>query len=206
MWMERQGLSQAVVRAIDHGSAVIGICGGYQMLGKTLLDPDRIESDIGAADGLGLLPLITTFAGTKETHRVEATVRQEASAPGHLMSGAVGEPVIGYEIHMGQTSGEGVIPAFNVVDRADAAVTSATAFDGALDANGRVMGTYIHGLFHNAGVRRAILGELARRKGVGLPEGVDVTRDREYDRLADWVRDSLRMDLIYDMVGMTPAL
>ena len=206
MWMEQQGLSQAVVDATESGSSIMGICGGYQMLGKTLLDPDRIESDIGAADGLGLLPLVTTFAGTKETHRVEATVRQEASTRGHLMSGADGETVVGYEIHMGRTSGEGIIPAFNLVDRADAAITPETAFDGALAANGRVMGTYIHGLFHNAGVRRAILRELARRKGVGLPEGVDVARDREYDRLADWVRDSLRMDLVYDMAGLTPAL
>ena len=206
MWMEQQGLSQAVLGAIDHGSSVIGICGGYQMLGQTLLDPDLIESAIGEAHGLGLLPLVTTFTGTKETHRVEATVRQEASTHGHLMSGAVGETVVGYEIHMGRTSGESVIPPFAVVDRADAAITPETALDGALDANGRVMGTYIHGLFHNAGVRRAILGELARRRGVRLPAGVDVARDREYDRLADWVRDSLRMDSVYEMLGLTPAL
>ena len=204
MWMERQGLSDAVTTAFTRGSAIIGICGGYQMLGRTLLDPDRIESTIGAADGLGLLPLVTTFAGTKETHRVQATVRDEASASGGLLSGAAGETVVGYEIHMGRTVGEGIVPPFAVFDRADAAVTPETALDGALDTSGRVLGTYIHGLFHNAGVRRALLHELARRKGVTLPEGVDVARDREYDRLADWVRSSLRMELVYDMIGMTP--
>ena len=201
LWMERQGLSQAVASAHRRGSAIVGICGGYQMLGDTLYDPDGIESSIGQADGLGLLPLSTTFAGSKETHRVQATVRSEASANGRLLSGAAGESVVGYEIHMGRTVGEGFIPAFAVNDRADAPVTAATALDGALDESGRVMGTYIHGLFHNAGVRRAMLGELARRKGVSLPDGVDVARDREYDRLADWVRSSLRMDLVYDMVG-----
>ena len=175
------------------------------MLGNTLYDPDGIESTIGQADGLGLLPLSTTFAGSKETHRVQATVRSEASANGGLLSGAAGESVVGYEIHMGRTVGEGFIPAFAVNDRADAPVTAATALDGALDESGRVMGTYIHGLFHNAGVRRAMLGELARRKGVTLPDGVDVARDREYDRLADWVRGSMRMDLVYDMVGVSPS-
>ena len=99
----------------------------------------------------------------------------------------------------------GSFPAFAVNDRADAPVMAATALDGALDASGRVMGTYIHGLFHNAGVRRAMLGELARRKGVTLPDGVDVARDREYDRLADWVRGSLRMDLVYEMTGVSPS-
>ena len=205
LWMERQGLSQAVASAHQRGAAIVGICGGYQMLGDTLYDPDGIESTIGQADGLGLLPLSTTFAGSKETHRVQATVRPEASANGGLLSGAAGESVVGYEIHMGRTVGEGFIPVFAVNDRADAPVTAATALDGALDESGRVMGTYIHGLFHNAGVRRAMLGELARRKGVTLPDGVDVARDREYDRLADWVRSSLRMDLVYDMVGVSPS-
>ena len=206
LWMERQGLSPAVIAAFDHGAAVIGICGGYQMLGKTLLDPDGVESAVGGADGLGLLPLVTTFAGTKETHRVQATVRAEAAAPGGLLSGAAGEPVVGYEIHMGRTAGEGVIPPFAVFDRADAPVTPETGWDGALETTGRAMGTYIHGLFHNAGVRRALLQELARRKGVTLPAGVNVSRDREYDRLADWVRSSLRMELVYDMIDFSPAL
>ena len=204
VWMERQGLSDAVIRAFNRGSAIIGICGGYQMLGRTLLDPDRIESSIGAADGLGLLPLVTTFAGTKETHRVQATVRDEAAAAGGLLSGAAGATVVGYEIHMGRTAGEGIVPPFAVFDRADATVTPATALDGALETGGRVLGTYIHGLFHNARVRRALLQELARRKGVTLPDGVDVAREREYDRLADWVRSSLRMELVYDMIGLTP--
>ena len=205
LWMADQGLSDALLSAHEGGAAIVGICGGYQMLGESLYDPEGIESSIGRADGLGLLPLATTFAGTKETHRVQAAVRAEAGARPGLLAGAAGESVIGYEIHMGRTAGEGIIPPFSVSDRADAPVTPATALDGALDTSGRVLGTYIHGLFHNAGVRRAMLAELARRKGVTLPEGVDVARDREYDRLADWVRSSLRMDLVYDMTGVSPA-
>ena len=206
LWMERQGLTAAIADAYGQGAAIIGICGGYQMLGRKLYDPDGVESTVPAADGLGLLPLTTTFAGTKETHRVQAAVRSEAANAGALLAGVGGASVSGYEIHMGRTVGEGVIPAFAVSDRADAAVTAATAFDGAVDASGRVLGTYIHGLFHNAGVRQGILRELARRKGVTLPAaGAEVARDREYDRLADWVRSSLRMPLVYEMAGLTPA-
>ena len=205
LWMEQQHLSSAVANAYARGAAVVGICGGYQMLGETILDPDHVESSVGYAIGLGLLPLTTTFAGSKETHRVRATVRGEAAAPGALLSGAVDQDVVGYEIHMGRTVGEGILPAFTVHDRADAPVTATTALDGATDANGRALGTYIHGLFHNAGVRQALLRELARRKGVTLPEGADVARDREYDRLADWVRDSIRMDLVYSMANLDPT-
>ena len=207
LWMERQNLTAAVADAFRQGAAVIGICGGYQMLGRQLYDPDGVESAVPSAAGLGLLPLTTTFAGTKETHRIRAVVRPEAAGAGALLAGAAGAAVSGYEIHMGRTVGEGIIPPFAVNDRADAAVTAETAGDGAVDASGRALGTYIHGLFHNAGVRRSILQELARRKGVALPPpGAAVTRDREYDRLADWVRSSLRMPLVYDMTGLTPAL
>ncbi|CAI7989448.1 Cobyric acid synthase [Geodia barretti] len=205
LWMDQQGLSRAVTDAFADGSAVIGICGGYQMLGNTILDPDRVESSVGAADGLGLLPLVTTFAGTKETHRVRATVHPDAAMPGSLFSGSANEEVVGYEIHMGRTTGEGVAPAFTVLDRADAHVNPDNALDGAMDSTGRAMGTYIHGLFHNAGVRQALLNELARRKGVTMLPGSDVGRDREYDKLADWVRNSLNMDLVYGMLDYSPS-
>ncbi len=205
LWMERQGLTRAIADAHGGGAAVMGICGGYQMLGNAIYDPEHVESSVGMAQGLGMLPLTTTFVGSKETHRVRATVRGEAAGAGSLLAGAGGRDVSGYEIHMGRTVAEGVIPAFAVVDRADAPVTAESAWDGAINAGGDVLGTYIHGLLHNAEVRQALLGELARRKGVALPEGGDVARDREYDRLADWVRGSLRMGLVYEMAGLTPA-
>ena len=104
---------------------------------------------------------------------------------------------------MGRTTGEGVILPFRINDRSDVQVTASTAYDGAMDGSGRVLGTYIHGLFHNGELRRAMLQELARRKGVTLPlaaqEGVI---DTEFDKLADWVRGSLDMDLIYAMTGL----
>ena len=199
-WMNQQGLSQAVKELHAGGAAVIGVCGGYQMLGTKVSDPEHIESSITELDGLGLLDLTTVFEGTKETHRIKGRV---VAATG-LLAGASGMSVSGYEIHMGRTVGEGISPPFRIEDRADVPVDGAGELDGALDASGSVMGTYIHGLFHNGELRTAILNELARRKGVSLP-GVtnELDLDREYDKLADWVRSSLDMDLVYRMSGLS---
>ena len=199
-WMNERGLSEAVKSLHANGTAVIGICGGYQMLGTKVSDPEHVESSIPELDGLGLLPLSTVFQGSKETHRISGKVIEATG----LLAGASGLPFIGYEIHMGRTTGEGVAPPFRVEDRADAPVTEANALEGALDSSGSVMGTYIHGLFQNIGLRNAILKELARRKGVLLPEGgVESDLDGEFDKLADWVRTSIDMDLVYRMTGLS---
>jgi len=200
-WMEERGLTQGIRALHQDGAAIIGICGGYQMLGAKLYDPERVESSRTEMDGLGLLPVTTVFAGTKETHRIKGRVTGDCG----LLAGAKGTPIVGYEIHMGHTTGEGVDIPFSIDNRADVPVTSGTAFDGSIDSSGRVLGTYIHGLFQNIGLRRAVLQELARHKGVNLDLGVeDLATDQEYDKLADWVRGSLNMDLIYQMTGLMP--
>jgi len=198
-WMEHRGLRDAILAAHENGTAVIGVCGGYQMLGTRLYDPDRVESSRTEMQGLGLLPLTTVFTGSKETHRIRGEVLQGSG----LLAGARGLPIQGYEIHMGRTRGDGVGPAFRIDDRSDVAVDEGTAIDGALDASGWVLGTYIHGLFHNGGFRRALLQALARRKGADLSLAPgDLALDQEYDKLADWVRASLKMDLVYEMAGL----
>ena len=198
-WMETQGLSGAVRHLHSQGAAVVGICGGYQMLGEKLYDPDQIESSRLEMDGLGLLPMTTVFAGSKETHRIRGKVVDGRG----LLTSAAGQLITGYEIHMGRTTGAGLPAPITIEDRSDVPVTAETSSDGALDPEGRVLGTYIHGLFHNGGLRRAILKELARQKGVALPlESNDLVIDEEYDKLAAWVRASLNMDLIYQMTGL----
>ena len=203
MWLEGQGIGQAIRDRHRAGTAIVGICGGYQMLGTRLYDPEGIESTRPEMDGLGLLPLTTVFAGTKETHRIQGEVAEGSG----LLAGAGGLALSGYEIHMGRTTGEGVGIPFRINDRSDIAVTSATAFDGSMDAAGQVLGTYIHGLFHNGGLRQAMLRELARRKGVALPTLSGLSdMDAEFDKLADWVRSSLQMDAIYRMTGLNRDL
>ena len=105
---------------------------------------------------------------------------------------------------MGRTIGEGISRPFLIEDRADVPVIGNGDLEGALDASGSVMGTYIHGLFHNREFTTEILKELARRKGVSLPDtSSDLDLDREYDKLADWVRSSINMDLIYRVSGLS---
>ena len=199
-WMNDQGLSKAVKKLSASGSAIIGICGGYQILGTKLRDPECIESSIKELDGLGLMNLTTIFEGSKETHRIKGKVAETTG----LLAGAAGVSVSGYEIHMGRTIGEGISPPFLIEDRADAPVFGNGDPEGALDASGSVMGTYIHGLFHNGELRTEILKELARRKGVSLLDtSSDLDLDREYDKLADWVRSSMDMDLIYRVSGLS---
>ena len=199
-WMNERGLTQAVKDLHAGGAAVIGICGGYQMLGMKVSDPEHIESSITELDGLGLLNLTTIFEGSKETHRIKGRVSEATG----VLAGAAGMPVTGYEIHMGRTIGEGFSPPFLIQDRADVPVNGDGDLEGAMDASGSVMGTYIHGLFLNPELRGAMFAELGRRKGVSLP---DVTTennlDREYDKLADWIRSSIDMDLIYQMSGLS---
>ena len=198
-WMEQRGICDAIIAAHRNGTAVIGICGGYQMLGTKITDPDHVESCQSEKPGLGLLALTTAFSGTKETHRIRGEVLQGSG----LLAGARGLPIQGYEIHMGRTHSEGGPTAFRIDDRSDVPVDASTASDGALDSSGWVLGTYIHGLFHNVGLRQALLTALANRKGVRLslaPQGLAL--DQEYDKLADWVRASLNMELVYQMAGL----
>ena len=198
-WMNSQGLTEAIKDFHSSRTPIIGVCGGYQMLGNKLYDPEEIESSILEMDGLGILPMTTLFGGTKETHRIQGEVCGNSG----LLSKAVGESITGYEIHMGQTTGSQVHPVFAVHDRSDVAVTNESSFDGASDADGDVFGTYIHGVFHNGGFRRAVLNELAHRKGVILSlDTRDLAIDQEFDKLAAWVRASLDMELIYKMVGL----
>ena len=193
-WMRETGIADAVTVQRRAGTPVIGICGGYQMLGSRILDPDGVESDVPETQGLGLLPLTTTFAATKTTHQV----RGKVAASKGLLSGCDGGIVTGYEIHMGQTYGEGNAP-FRVTERSGSTTDSP---DGAIDGEGLTLGTYLHGLFHNHSLRHSLLTNLARHKGISLPEGAILDLDAEYDKLAALVRRSVDMGAVYGMVGM----
>ena len=193
-WMRRSGIADAVLERRRGGAPIIGICGGYQMLGERILDPDGVESTDAETAGLGLLPLTTTFASTKTTHQVRGRV---ALARG-LLAGCDGGVISGYEIHMGRTYGDAAAP-FRIIERSGSAADSP---DGALDADGLTLGTYMHGLFHNHSLRRALLMHLARRKNITLPDGAILDLDAEYDKLAALVRRSVDMDAVYAMAGI----
>jgi adenosylcobyric acid synthase len=201
-WLQGAGLAAAIVALRRGGTPVIGICGGFQMLGERILDPDGVESTRTSVDGLGLLPAVTRFDPDKATSQVRGSVAASpAAARLGLLAGAEGAPVSGYEIHMGRTERSGGAPAFEITERAN---RPAEAVDGLSDGDGLTLGTYIHGLFHNDALRHALLGRLAELKGVDLPDHAPAAdAGREYDRLAALAREYLDMDLIYRAVGLS---
>ena len=177
------------------GTPIVGICGGYQMLGDRIVDPEGVESQQVEVRGLALLPVTTVFEREKATHQVVARVVGSVG----LLAGCTGTEIKGYEIHMGRTEGEMAPGAFQITQRSGRASHGP---DGALDSEGRTLGTYLHGLFHNRDLRRGLLVRLAQWKGVSLPpERPDVDADAEYDKLAEFVRQHMDMEMIYRMVA-----
>ena len=195
-WLRARGLDQSILASRRQGRLVIGICGGYQMLGEALLDPDGVESPRAETTGLGLLPTSTTFLSRKSTHQVRGRV---GNANG-ILSGCQGAEITAYEIHMGSTSMAGLSHPFVLTSRSGREVNIS---DGALDYEGLTLGTYLHGLFHNRAVRRSILEFAAAPKGVTLPPaGEDLDPSAEYDKLAALVRERLDMELVYRVTGL----
>ncbi|MFH1169384.1 MAG: cobyric acid synthase [Chloroflexota bacterium] len=192
--LRRSGLAEAVLQQAAAGTPVTGICGGFQMLGRSILDPQRVESEAEGALGLGLLGVVTSFVPHKSTSQVRARV----SAGRGLLAGMEGQEVVGYEIHMGQTGGKEDAGALQVIETPQGA---ADYRDGALNGPGTVMGTYLHGLFHNVGFRQLFLANL--RRHWGLPEkgqGATAAGESPYDRLADAVRRSVDIAAVYEVL------
>ena len=193
-WLLGTGLADAIRGAAANGCPVLGICGGYQMLGEAVHDPDRVESDAPTTPALGLLPVITTFALGKTTVRVRARATRAAGP----FSGAAGGELTGYEIHAGRTSSGSPSP-FAIVERGGLSVNDV---DGAVNATGTVLGTYLHGLFANDALRRELLRSLAVRKGIVVdPRWGSPPPDR-YERFADAVARAVDVPAIAKLAGL----
>jgi adenosylcobyric acid synthase len=196
-WLRATGLADAVQAAAGRGTPVLGICGGYQMLGLALHDPLGVESPLATVAGLGLLPVVTTFESTKTTVRVRARV----AAVNGVLADAAGAEVGAYEIHMGRTEVRAGPRPFVVVERGGWPVADP---DGATSADGLVVGTYLHGLFADGRLRRALLGWLAHGKGVAPDPrwGTSEPPSARYDRLADAVAAAVDVAAIAKLVGL----
>ncbi len=200
LYLKEQGYEAEIRALAAQGVPVVGICGGYQMLGQTVLDPLHTESELTELAGIGLLPVVTTFEAEKLTHQVEAA-QGEQTLLGVSRSLT---PLSGYEIHMGRTEFVGpVFPAFAITRRSGEPVDFA---DGVVSENGLVLGTYIHGIFDNDEFRRSLLDALRLRKGLPALAGQTLTysaqKEAAYDRLADLVRANLDMAAIRRAMGL----
>lgn len=179
-WLRQSGLEAAVQKLVSGSTPILGVCGGYQMLGCTLSDPDCVEEG-GQMQGMGLLPCDTVFSPRKTRTRVQAQVLPEQ------LSGA---RLDGYEIHMGKTT-------------RNAGTAFCTLTDGKEDGTvqGNVFGTYLHGLFDTGDLVEKLANWLLKRKGLE-PQTAHVEshweyKQRQYDILAQAVRENLDMEKIY---------
>jgi adenosylcobyric acid synthase len=183
LWLREQGLEQAIQHLAQAGTVIVGICGGYQMLGRRILDPLGVESALPEVAGLALLSVDTVFEPVKATHQAEARV---LGGPGWLAA-LQNQAVQGYEIHMGSTTSQQ--PWLEISRRNGMHLAVA---DGAVAATGNVWGCYLHGLFANVALRRAWLTSLGWR---GDPEQASASLHVQtvLDTVASHVEASLDM-------------
>ncbi len=185
LWLRQSGLADKIISAIRYplSAGLVGICGGYQMMGNSIRDRLKIESGSGKIEGLGLLPIRTDFKSEKTLSQTKAI---------HISSGL---EVNGYEIHHGKTIVQGRLqPVFKIKDK--------KCFDGAQTNDGRIWGTYLHGVFDSYNFRRNFLNGIRKRKNLpGLPVKEDILNlESEFDKLADLVRKNINLKLLYKIL------
>ncbi|MCG2813523.1 MAG: cobyric acid synthase [Thermodesulfovibrionales bacterium] len=204
MFLKETRLDESIKQAFSKGIQIMGMCGGYQMLGKKIYDPHGIESPHKEVDGIGLLNIETTFEKEKTTCRVEAETRKQFFNSS-LVTCHSSLMLRGYEIHMGASRGDiGLFKVKRLSLNSTFNIQHSTLInDGSI--NGNCWGTYIHGIFENDSFRRGIINSLREQRG--LPP-VDSTikysemKEKAIDNLADIVKQNLDMDFINKVIGL----
>ncbi len=202
LFLKEHGIAESVKRAAEKGVMVIGVCGGYQMLGKKLFDPYGIESVHKEVAGLGLLDIETLFEETKVTSQVEAEMQHGAWSIGHRA--ATDAPLRGYEIHMGRTTGDiGLfrVSRLNSLNGLNGLSSPDAILDGSMKGN--TWGTYIHGIFDNDRFRRDLINSLRTRRGLEpREETVDYSkmRDEALERWTDVLSKHVDVEYIADLI------
>lgn len=189
-WVRESGIGARLRALADAGAPILGICGGFQMLGSSVRDPHGIEGPARTVRGLGLLPVSTTFRAAKQTVLVRGRL-----ANGGTLVPARDLDISGYELHSGDSRADGVAPFATLVRPNGRRVR-----DGAVSADGRVIGTYLHGLFENEVLRETLLATLARRRGITPPAGT-MAADR-YAHLAAWFRAAIDVPQLVGTIGL----
>jgi adenosylcobyric acid synthase len=182
-WIQTSGWARVLSEYVNSGGRVLGICGGYQMMGRAVHDPTGLEGRAGSSEALGLLPIETTLQAPKTTTLTHFSWD--------------GRPGAGYEIHMGRTVRTGGTPLFRVTERNQ---NSCRDEDGCVSADSKIMGTYIHGLFNNPGILKSWLAHIGLNNiDVSHIGGIEA-RDREYDLLAEHFQKHVDVERIVKLV------
>ena len=189
--LRNRKMDAAIIRHARRGGMVMGICGGYQMLGNVLRDPGHSESQVPEAAGLGLLDMEVEFEKEKRTVQATATVECGTGWPEKLS----GTRVDGYEIHTGRNSyGPEAQPWLRIGGETD----------GVMNAQGNVLGTYLHGLFDDGRLFAAAADRIRELRGDAgkeqQPVSMEEFREKEFDRIAAIVRESVDMEAVYRII------
>lgn len=187
--LQDSGIVDQIRQCADQGIRIFGICGGFQLLGKKISDPNHVESELDEIEGLGLLDVETQMQGTKRTTQVQA------EHEGQLLEG--------YEIHMGETEISDQVSPFSRIVLQNGEETS--RYDGAVSLDKRIQGTYLHGVFDNSQWTRDYLNQIRLEKGLEpiTDQAIDLKefKDLQYDKLAAVIRDSVDMKKIYQIMN-----
>lgn len=187
VYLQESGLAEEIQQLRQAGTQIVGICGGYQLLGTMLHDPQQVESTHGSLPGLGLLDVETYFQQEKTTTQVTAITG--------------GRPVTGYEIHMGRTENHEAQDFAEIVMANEEEIKRK---DGAVSDDQQVMGTYLHGIFDNSQWRRELLNRVRSQKGLAPITEVQIPyqeyKSQQYDKLAELIRENLDMEKIYQIM------
>lgn len=194
LWMRQNGLEGKILRHASSGKLVFGICGGYQMLGEEILDPEQVEKG-GSIQGMGLLPVCTVFQGEKTRSRIHGCFGDTQG----ILSGLSGSHLEGYEIHMGRTTLRKGNPLLKIQEELH---EETGKVDGTWQGN--VYGCYIHGIFDSAEVSDGLVRAVLKAKGVDTDQVMTMDYNRykenQYDFLADALRENLDMNYIYEVI------
>lgn len=199
-FIRENGLEEQIKALHKKGKLIIGICGGYQMLGKKLKDPYHVEGEREEYDGIGLLDTETIFEREKTTTQVEATICEGLN--GYLKN-LGGKKVSGYEIHMGVTNRSNEISDLDNIYKKLGEVVNYT--EGSVNSEGNVFGTYLHGIFDEIDFTRSLLNNIREMKNLEKIESKVSSykefKEKEYDKLADFLREHLDIDKIYEIMN-----
>lgn len=182
-WLQQTAWPQAIQKHLRYGGKVIGICGGFQMLGQTINDPDGIEGEVGKSSALDLLDMDTTLTTQKQLLNVSGKINID------------GSDIQGYEIHAGISQGPALSHPFCYLEHGN---------DGAISLDNNILGTYVHGLFEHSAACTTILSWA----GLTDVQATDyhAKRDGEIERLADMIEEHMAVDVLYDLLGITPNM
>jgi adenosylcobyric acid synthase len=187
-WLRKTGLADSIIDYARNGGVVIGICGGYQMLGEYIYDSHHVESMQDRVPGLGLLPIVTQFLKNKATFQVQAQIHFKNG----WMSLLDDSVVSGYEIHMGDTQTQS---SWLEITHRNGGLVKVP--DGSVSSDGKIWGCYLHGIFANDSFRHAWLESLGWQGEVALQSA---RFEESLEKLADAVENALDMGLLEKII------